>query len=123
MSDGRCSKSWHGVPCRNPSDHADDKFDPKPAYAEILAERDRLKASWHESEKVIEGLKAELDHVEDKYNILGADLCEIEEDRDFWKSKAEKLAEAIRYTLEYARDGSHITLREALAEFEKEKRV
>lgn len=26
MSDGRCGKSWHGVPCKNPSEHTSMKL-------------------------------------------------------------------------------------------------
>ncbi len=86
----------------------------------LLAERDRLKA---ELESVLESQRLDIKNRTEVMSIV----CK---DRDAWKSKAEKLEEALKLTIEAMNEGQDRfhpgffmgdieTAKEALAEFEK----
>lgn len=123
---------------------------------EVLAERDALLSIANSRLETIEKLKAELEEAKKEIDEMqepmscnhaqaemqpsdeGQDICVacylqrgLEEDRDAWKSKAEKLAGALRFLRDYTYTDAegpelrsqnqrcHTMAKAALAEFEK----
>ncbi len=99
---------------------------------ELEAERDRLKEMEEAGRNLFDGLaeecsrlKAEVDIYIDTTADLQLSLRLVVKERDLWKQKAERLAEALRRIVHgdargtYPKELCLVIAREALSEFEK----